>query len=285
MVDISDLYGTGKRRREARLEPLKLVQALEIDEFLEFLNRKAPPRKFLVTTEPGDIPPTTQEILRGWVDEWLDSAKDEHGGEDPQKRSFDKANGPALAALEYSEQGRFHLVASGNSLRPWFDTFEREPTTPYRALLGPRPDLYAKQQLVFFLLSDVRFRLAKCRKEHCGTYFLLKHWNRHYAGGTLCDSCKRSRSEQSAIKATAEVRELAKAQLHYLAATKFAKQIRSSPDWHQQKELKVRLANFLNTRIERSDALRAVYRDGITAKWVSRFENWNAIETAAKGEK
>ena len=71
-------------------------------------------------------------------------------------------------------------------------------------------------------------------------------------------------------------------QLHSLAAKKFAKQIRSTPRWHQQKELKDRIAAFLNAKIERS-ALGAVYKRGITGKWVARSENWNGIETALKG--
>lgn len=298
LVDIggmlSGLYGTGGRRREARLEPLKLIQGLDIDKFLALLNRKELPKKPLPPQEPGDIPrmdytprPTTQELLRGWVDEWLDSGMDNNGVEDPRERSFDKARDPALAAHEYCEQRKFHLVASGNSLRPWFTEYDKEPTGGLYPLIGspPRSIEYAREQLVFFLLSNIRFRLAKCRKEGCGTYFLLKHWNRLYKRGTLCDSCKRSRSEESAIKATAEVRDHAKAQLHDFAAKKFAKQIDSTPDWHRQKALKNTIAKFLSAKIERSESLRAAYKSGVTGKWVSRSENWNAIDTAAKGEK
>lgn len=295
---LSGLYGAGRWRREAKLEDLKLIQGLDIDKFLELLNRKAIPQMPVLPQTPllspklGDLPrfdytppPTTQEILRGWVDEWLDSARDEHGGEDPRERDLDKAPRAAQAANDYLEQRKFHFVASGNSLRPWFDTYEREPTIPLRTLIGPRPEHYAKEQLVFFLLSNLRFRVAKCRKENCGTYFLLRHWNRRYKGGTLCKSCGRSRSLESAAKATAEVRKDAATQLHSLAAKKFAKQIRSTPRWHQQKELKDRIADFLNAKIERSGSLGAVYKGGITGKWVARSENWNGIETALKGGK
>jgi hypothetical protein len=295
---LSGLYGAGEWRREAKLEDLNLVQGLDIDKFLELLNRNATPQMPLLpqtpllSPKPSDLPqfeytppPTTQEILRGWVDEWVDSAKDEHGGEDPRERNFDKARGAALAAHGYLERRKFHLVASGNSLRPWFDTYERAPTIPLRALIGPRPEHYAQEQLAFFLLSNMRFRLAKCRKETCGTYFLLSHWNRRYKRGTLCKSCGRSRSLESAVKATAEVRKDAATQLHSLAAKKFARQIRSTSRWHQQKELKDRIADFLNAKIERSELLGAVYKRGITGKWVARSENWNGIETALKGGK
>jgi hypothetical protein len=272
----------------APLDTFNLIQSLDLDKFLALLNRRDPARKRLPSQEPDDIDykphATTQELLRGWVDEWLDSGKDDSGVEDPRERNFGKARGTASAARE---PRNFRLVGSGNSLSPWFDTYDKEPTGSLYPLIGqpPRSTEYAREQLVFFLLSDVRFRLAKCRREHCGTYFLLKHWNRQYKRGTLCDSCKRSRSEESAIKATAQVRDDAKAELHNLAARKFAKQIRSTSRWHQQKELKDRIADFLNAKIERSDSLGAVYKKGITGKWVARSENWNGIETTLKGGK
>lgn len=284
-----DLYGTGKRRREAKLEDLKLFQGLEIDEFLELLNRKATPQKPLLPPEPGDLPrmsysplPTTQEILRGWVDEWLDSGRDKDGQEDPRERSFDKARDSAQAAHEYSKLGKLHLIPYKDRLVLSPDEYDPKRRI-VRSLIGIPPENYAKEKLTLFLLSELRNKLAKCHK--CGQYFVLRHWNRLYKRGTLCDSCKRSRSEESAIKATAEVRDHAKAQLYDFAAKKFAKQIDSTPDWHRQKTLKNAIAKFLSAKIERSESLRAVYKSGVTGKWVSRSENWNAIDTAAKGEK
>jgi hypothetical protein len=229
--------------------------------------------------------PSTPEVLRGWIDEWLDSGRGKDGVEDPRDRNFKQAEGVALAAYEFSKRGKILLLTDSNGLAPWISKYESELTGTLRPLLGVRNEDYAREQLVFFLLSDLRFKLAKCRKEGCGTYFLLKHWNRQYKRGTLCDSCKRSRSKESAIKATAEVRDHAKAQLHDFAAKKFAKQILRTPDWHKQKALKNAISKFLCAKIERSELLRTVYKSGVTGKWVSRSENWNAIDTAAKGEK
>jgi len=69
----------------------------------------------------------------------------------------------------------------------------------------------------------------------------------------------------------------------------FAKQIRSTPYWYKQPELKGAIAEYLNQQIERSDLLRAVYlsgkREGVTGKWVARSENWKGIENALKGGK
>jgi len=282
---LSGLYG-----HTAPLAPLHLTQSLDIDKFLALLNRRDPPR--LPPQKPGDIPrmsytppPSTPEVLRGWIDEWLDSGKGKDGVEDPRDRRFKQTEGVALAAYEFSERGKIRLLTGSDGLAPWISTYEGEPTGALRPLLGPRNEDYAREQLVFFLLSDLRFKLAKCRKENCGTYYLLKHWNRQYKRGTLCDFCKRSRSEESAIKATAEVRDHAKTQLHDFAAKKFAKQILSTPDWHRQKALKNAISKFLSAKIERSESLRTVYKSGVTGKWVSRSENWNAIDTAAKGEK
>ena len=211
--------------------------------------------------------------------------KKKQGVDDPRDRNFKMSERVAAAVYEYSKQGKILLLTNSNSLAPWLARFDREPSTPLRALIGPRPEDYAKEQLVFFLLSNIRFKLAKCRKEHCGTYFLLNHWNRRYKGGTLCDSCKRTRSEASAMKATADSRSTAAAELHKFVARKFAKQIRSAPGWQKQKELKGRIAAYLNAKIERSESLRAVYKRGITGKWVARAENWNEIDTILKGGK
>ena len=288
------IYGPGPT---APLGSLKLGQKVDIDKFLALLNRRGPQGKPLSSQKWDDIPamdylhspttqePTTQELLRGWVDEWLDSGRGRDGVEDPRERNFKKADGAALAAFKFSMHGKLLLLTDSNSLTPWISKYEGEPTGTLRPLGGPRNEDYAREQLVFFLLSELRFKLAKCRKEHCGTYFLLKHWNRQYKRGTLCDSCKRSRSLESAVKATEKVRGDAAGDLHKFAAMKYAKQISGTPDWHTQKALKNAIASFLNAKIERSESLRAVYKRGITGKWVARSENWNGIETALKGGK
>ena len=215
--------------------------------------------------------------MNGWI-----PRRTNRGARTREIATLDKAPG-AARHYEYSKQGKLHLVANGNGLSPWFETYDRKPLQ--RGLRGPRPEHHAMQQLAFFLLYKVRFRLAKCRRDDCGTYFLLSHWNRRYQGGTLCKSCGRSRSEENALKATADVRKWAKSQLHDFAANKFAKQIRGISNWHQQKELKDRIASFLNTKIARSDTLRAVYKTDLTGKWVAHPKNWKQIEATLNGGK
>jgi hypothetical protein len=276
----------GDAGKKIRLDSLRPYQTLNIDKFLSLLNKRAAANKRSGVYTPL---PSVSEILRGWVDEWLDSGRDKTGAESPMWRSFKRAQKCGHAAVEYLRRARVGFLPDEGGLLLSFLEYKEPSTEPLRPLIDTRNEDYAREQLVFFLLSQVRFMLAKCRKKDCGTYFLLRHWNRQYKGGTLCNSCKRSRSQDSAVKATAEVRKNAASQLHQLAAKRFSKRILSIPDWHKQPELKGAIAEYLNRQIERSESLRAVYlngkREGVTGKWVARSENWNGIETALKGGK
>jgi hypothetical protein len=191
------------------------------------------------------------------------------------------AENASLAAYEYSTRGRIHLIGIENSLEVSFDEYEKSNRKP-RLLFGPRSEDISREKLVFFLLSDLRFKLAKCRKDGCGRYFVLKHWNRHYKLGTLCDTHQRSRSLESAVKATADSRRNAAKALHGLAAEKFANQITAAPNWPIDAKLKEKVVLYLNDEIHRSDSLKAVYRDGITGKWLARSENWKAMVLEAR---
>jgi hypothetical protein len=289
-LELGTLYGTLSSKTE-RLGSLKLTQSLDIDKFLRVLNRKEPPTKPLPPLMPGDVPrmaatplPTTQELLRGWVDEWLDSGKNNYGGEDPRERNFKKDSGVGLAAYEFSKQGKIRLLPDSSSLALWLAESDKEPTGHFYPLIGSPPQSaeYAKEKLVFFLLSDLRFKLAKCRKDSCGKYFVLKHWNRLYKRGTVCESCQRSRSLESAVNATAESRRKAGNTLHQLAAKKFIRQILVAPDWPIDGKLKERIVLYLNSEIKRTDSLKAIYRDGITGRWLANAKNWNPIVSEAR---
>ncbi len=273
------------------LNPLEIVQGLEIEKFLTLLNRNEPEGK--AQLKPSTIPPinftpplSAPEVLRKWVDEWLDSGRDAQGVEDPRDRNFDEAPSAQVAAYEYSKRGKILLYADSKRLAPWLMRNETEAQSKMRGLLPPGSEDWAAEQLVFFLLSDIRLKLAKCRNEKCGSYFLLKHWNRRYKRGTLCDPCQRSRSLESALKATEKERLQAKQELYELAGKRFAKQVRSSPDWYRDSKLKDSIAKYLNGHIQRSDSLSAIYmsgpRKGLTGKWVAHPKNWKGIDSAIK---
>ncbi len=286
---IARIFGDPDPWRPAfNLGPLNLVQTLSGDEFVDLLSEHEDQADAFLRKNLPDFAPqlSVGEILRVWVDEWLDSGKSEDGADDPRKRNFEKADGASLAAYKYSKGRRISLLGRSGDLGIWFDPYKEDPKSlsPY---FGPTSEDIAREKLVFFLLSDLRYKLAKCRKAECGRYFLLKHWKRSYRRGTVCDTCQRVRSLESAVKATANNRLMAKKVLYKLVTNKFASQILNTPDWYRNAELKEAIVNYLNTCIKRSDSLRALYwsgpRKGVTGKWLANSKNWKEIETATKG--
>jgi hypothetical protein len=217
------------------------------------------------------------EILRAWVDQWIDSARSSSGYEDPRNRSFKNSPDVASAVCAFSGSERFVLLPQHSSLYP------RLVELKGPELLGLRrsravDETLAQAYLTFFLLSDIRFTLAKCRKVRCGRYFLLKQWNRAYKNGTICAGCKPAIRTAEALKGTRIRRSEAAEKLHRLVARRFSAQIRKTRLWQKDERLKHAIADFLNPEIKKSKLLRPVYKDGITSKWVARPENWPAIE-------
>jgi hypothetical protein len=284
------LYGFGNFSLgpHHQLGPLKVSQRLDEWEFIELLNNREDTDKPLNGLLPRmslAVPPIS-EILREWVDEWLDSGRTLDGVERPVGRQFREDGRIRLVVFEYSKRNRISLLGTSEGLKLWFDPYGERKGRPF--ILGVRNEDIAREKLVFFLLSDLRFKLAKCRQDGCGKYFALKHWKRTYKRGTFCSDCQRARSQESALKATAGDRTDAGWMLCHLAAKKFARQIEKSPDWHKSPPLRASVLKYLNARIERVNLLKAVYlsgpRQGITGKWLSRASNWKAIESIAKGE-
>jgi hypothetical protein len=260
-----------------RLGSPKIIQALDEGEFLDLLNSPGTPADQL-------RPYSSADVLRGWVDEWLDSGFSQDGAEHPRNRRLGKASngGAAKAAFDYS-QGKMSLLPDGEGdLALWLD----EPDRPKFSYIFTLHDSYAQRFLVFFLLSDLRHTLAKCRDKDCGRYFILKRWNQTYSRGTKCDVHQRASSLESAKKATSADRLNAETALYGLAAKRFTKVIQSNQNWHKDPKVKTMVAVYLNDRISRSAELAAVYlsggRKGITSKWTAWAKNWQGIEKALK---
>jgi len=268
--------------RTAALDVKPLVQSLEVEPFIEFLNGIASVTPTVRLMSAGI--PSEREILLGWIDEWLDSGKADDG-DDPRRRNFKSARHVAGAAYDYSTHGRLQLLGGGDSLHLWIDEYDVDPETGKRRLLGPPIESLAKEQLVFFLLSELRFRLAKCQVAECGSYFQLRKWKRLYPQGTLCEVCQRKRSQQSAKAATAKDRRDVKLALQNGIAMRFGKQIRRNPLWYRDEDLKNKIAEFINAKLGDRELVRAAYPKGITGKWVANAKNWKPIEAAAKGGK
>jgi hypothetical protein len=296
------------------LSPLQFNQTIDGEDFVSLLNKTAIRTSSLYGTAPtysrmnlpaaahpglyGDnVQPTPQsrisDILRMWVDEWLDSAKAKDGAEDPRERTLEKAEGAAVAAYNYSRRGKIRFFPTQGGLAIWLEDKNRKFTKPMTTFhidnvrpLAVTDEEIAEGELVFFLLSELRFRLAKCRADGCGCYFIMKKWRQRYFNGTKCAVHQRSASLDSAKKATSIARINAPHKLFQLGAKKFARQIRSNPDWHRKPELKASIAAYLDGQVRRSEELTAVYitgaRNGITGKWLARKGNWQGIEKALK---
>lgn len=257
------------------LESLRPSQGFKIGKLLALLNQKeAHPRG--VSTAYITPPPATRDTLTPWIDDWLDSGRTANGDE-PLSRTFEKAKTAAIAASEFSMR-RVFLFPQGNSLSLSIATYDPE-------FSEPRPEDFARENLVLFLLSEFRHKLAKCRNETCGKYFLLTRINRLYKRGTLCDSCQRRRSQDSAKASTANERRHLRLALHIEAAKRFSRQIGANADWHEDEAIKTKIAEFLNAKFSDREPFRTAYPNGITGKWVANEKNWNGIRAALKGGK
>ena len=294
MLNALGIPGLDDWGQSVPLDSLKPIQSLKIDKFLALLNHVEMKPAYIASRlqQLSALPrivnytrlPSTGEVLRTWIDEWVDSGKTNNGDE-PRTRSLEKAKNAANAAYEFSKRGRILLLPDGNSLGLWIATYDPEPISTLRPLVGPRPEDYAREHLVFFLLSELRYRLAKCRSKDCGKYFLLTHTNRLYKRGTLCESCQRRRSQDSAKASTANERKDLRLALHIEAARRFGKQIRANAYWYENDAIKTKITGVLNAKFGEKVPFRTAYPNGITGKWLANAKNWKPIEEAAKGGK
>jgi hypothetical protein len=279
-----------KQKEPPTFKPTEILGVLDREGFLDKLNRlrDLPGSTFKLT--PGgalvdgfrlrktDVSPAAQ--LRLYVDEWLDTGVDTKEGEDPSARDLTKAPNACAAVRRFASKEPLRLEPVNNGLRLRFPSVQRGPF-----LVPPEPLIDMADRLFsLFLLCDWRARLAKCRRVGCGRYFELKQWNRLYKKGTLCGKCARARSLESAVRATSEVREAAGRELYRLASRRFGKRLLKTKDWHRDRQFRTTIVDFLNAQIEGADSLKTVYPHGITGKWLSRSNNRNGIEKAARGE-
>jgi hypothetical protein len=300
------------------LLPVKLDQPVDDDAFVEFLNQREfpdnpwkiplgynPPKKlteYEVWVEgktealdpwrevvPGVNPQRAmRDLLKRWVDEWLDSSKADDGVETPLKRDLSKTKRARQAVLTYSLRGNIRLEPGTDGLSLRLNILKAGPNAPLPAPQW-RWDQLARQSLVLFLLSELRHKLGKCRTNGCGHYFQLSHWNRTYKRGIYCDACKRSRSLKSAAISTSVARHEAESMLYRLAAKRFAKLFHGNSDWYRVPRVKRDVTSYLNTQIQRSDLLRSVYstgaRKGVTGKWLALSKNRRGIEKALEEDR
>lgn len=217
-------------------------------------------------------------FVRAYVDEWLDSGRTAHEGESPRRRNLHATQGARNAIAGFS-------AVKGNkfSFKPISDGVELEfEDWPLPGLKYPHntPREEANWLFALFMMSDLRFTLAKCKKAECGCYFEVKQRNRTYTLGTYCPVCRRVPSRESAKRRTSETRDDAERTLYRLAAKRFARRIRANEKWRDDAGLKSAIIGHLNREIERREGLSRVYPHGVTPKWLAWEKNRKGIEAA-----
>jgi hypothetical protein len=251
----------------------------------------APNDKATPATSTARKRKTLSEFLRVLVDEWIDSGVHSSGSETACDRNFEKSPAVSSALSSFSQSGHLMLLPYGKTPSLWLEQKHMEyvgkkhdPRFDYVQPLDLTFDEIAQAEMTFILLSDLRWRISKCRK--CGVYFLLKHLKRTYSGGIKCELHSQQARQETQQQATAEARTNAEVLLHKLAAAKFQKRISGVVGWQNDRALKVSIAEYLNTQIQRSDAMRSIYfneqRKGLTGKWTAQTKNWQGIDRAVK---
>jgi hypothetical protein len=217
--------------------------------------------------------------LRLYVDEWLNTGVSGDGVEVPATRDLTRAPNACAAVRVFTARTQLLLWPVREGVVFVLPT----ESGPKQDSIAELPIVVANRLFCLFLLCDWRVRLAKCRWPGCGLYFELKHWNRAYKRGILCPECRRGRSLASAVRSTADARDVAEKKLYRLAARRFRSRLVKGPSWQDDPTFRTKLIDFLNSRIKASDNLNTAYPHGITSKWLSWAKNRDAIEEAAKG--
>jgi hypothetical protein len=266
-VDTMAILEVLNRQRRSRLRSRDLKDALERAAF----NRQT----------------RAESLFRELIDEWIDSGYS-LGADHPSERSLDRAENVLTAVVSASRSGQLTLGsnASGTGLALSIRSSEEPRGTLFES--RDSAQRFAQEQIACVLLSDLRFKLAKCRTEACGSYFTLSHWNRPYKNGTRCEECRTKLRSNQAVALTSSAREGAIEKLCSLAASKYRKRILADRLWHKREDLKRQIADFLSERVaqgeETKDSIPIVrfYPKGVTVKWISRHVNWDLIESIAK---
>jgi hypothetical protein len=232
------------------------------------------------------------ERLRKLTDDWLRTGIKRDGVEVPKDRkpTFDIRGivttylnmHPAMA--NFHDQYRAAVPFQIDEL--WTINFENAQTGVVETPFGPRrvllpggaPDTpltfveaEAVRLFVGMLFTPYCKRIAKCRNERCGKYYLLTKPRPKYSRGTMCAPCRR---KTCAENRTAERRAERQAELAQLAMQ--ALESWGTKDERQRAKLgplRDYIAAFVNRRTRHK---------GITAKWVTR-NKWTANLGQIKG--
>jgi len=223
-----------------------------------------------------------EQTLRKHVDRWLASGRgkrsdvlDSQCGE-ADYPSFRCADEDVLRlATSYVQDNFAHVLRSQAGLRLEIPSlFDMPGKYDDPKAFGEEA---ANRLFVTTLMSDWCRRVAKCRNESCGTYFLLKKVNFTYETGTFCRACNRKRSLRAAVISTKEKREIYRHELHRAAAKAAWRFGVLDEKWDQSSRVRGRMVNAVNQELRRSPNYRLLGLGVVTNKWIS--QNLREIES------
>ena len=253
------------------------------DELFELLNKSpkqlAVPSNAMRPKRTEEAAAELQKHLRAHVDQWIASGVQPDGREAPSKRSISRVEEAVYQVTEgkldrflrdlYWHRQGIKAVVTMPFDKPRIDlSFEQvDPTNPYAA------EIEAGVLLVKLLISDLRFRIAKCRYSECGCYFLLSKRPRKstYENGTYCSTLHNRAA--SATRRTKDRRDKCKERQIEWAVAKLLSELRKRRKgwavWQEQRAIKEALVTAVNDRLA-SDRNRV--RDKIKVNWVTRHQ-------------
>jgi hypothetical protein len=231
----------------------------------------------------------TQQDLRKYVDAWLRSGLRPDGSEAPNERCVDRVVSVAL-----DPEHNFDELMFANSFSSFAHAHALKITLPNGAgnpvvqlvlkELGPgqSANQRATSLIVALVLSDLRYRIAKCRYEKCNRYFFLKEkaQKKIYVRGLFCSlNCNRA---ANAARLTKIRRGDFKPTVVEWAAD-FLRQNEIEP--RDDEAAKSEMLPKLNARIGKNKnlaATRKLNHDGtyIAVNWLSR--HWEEIQAREK---
>ena len=226
---------------------------------------------FAGAKEPdGFLAQVHQEML--WeIDTWIDSGRNPDETESPKQRT--------LAPRAWDEARAYFEHYAKLQLVP-----EKPPTGPQtlpQLRLSPKLNtswgtLEARTRnggiVAIVLLSDLQFRLAKCRYRRCGRYFLLPRVReKPYKNGLFC--CPGHNQKEAATKSTNEGRKRADGLLLDCAAEELLRH-----RGEQSVRVKKEVLAALNTTIDRDPNLKT--HAPVKINFVTR--HWQQIQKRAE---
>lgn len=257
------------------------------DELLELLNdppaKLANPSKPLRPKRTPEAAAELQRQLRELIDQWIDSGIQDES-EAPFKRSISRVE--RTQYVRTPNPGRFlrnvywfrQRVTAAVNFRN-----DDKPCIEVRFSDSDHTNIYAAETeagilQVKLLMTDFRFRIAKCKYSECKRpYFLLteKQCQKVYKNGTFCAT--EHNRKASATRRTEKRRDNCKEKQIEWAAAELRAIHKTRKRRQTDEEIKKRLVRAVNDGLARYPER---VTDEITAKWVT--QHWKEIEEQSK---